>query len=171
ASPQAKGSRQVFLAEVASGKIYPASDTIGDNFSPAVDPNGRYLYFLSSRAFDPVYDKARFSLGFPLNVQLYLVTLREDPASPFDRQRRGSVANGKGENGNGEPKPIQIDPEGLPERMVAFPVPEGRYVSLVAAPDRVFYMSEPVKGYLGRRFFDEPSHHSLSQFTFDNQKT
>src|SRR5690606_31592656 len=53
-----KGSRQIFLTELATGIAYPVTDDIGDNFSPAFDPRGRYLYFLSSRAFDPIYDKA-----------------------------------------------------------------------------------------------------------------
>ena len=33
--------------------------------APSFDPEGRYLYFLSYRVFDPVYDTLFFELGFP----------------------------------------------------------------------------------------------------------
>ena len=33
--------------------------------APAFDPTGRYLYFLSMRTFDPVYDNVQFELSFP----------------------------------------------------------------------------------------------------------
>ena len=35
------------------------------DFSPSFDPAGRYLYFLSLRTFDPVYDSVQFELSFP----------------------------------------------------------------------------------------------------------
>jgi tricorn protease len=35
------------------------------DYSPAFDPQGRYLYFLSVRTFDPVYDSVQFELSFP----------------------------------------------------------------------------------------------------------
>jgi tricorn protease len=34
------------------------------DFGPAFDPQGRYLYFLSLRTFDPVYDAVQFELSF-----------------------------------------------------------------------------------------------------------
>src|SRR4029078_13188003 len=33
--------------------------------TPAFDPEGRYLYFVSVRTFDPVYDSVRVDLSFP----------------------------------------------------------------------------------------------------------
>lgn len=35
------------------------------DFCPAFDLQGRYLYFLSYRTFDPVYDSVQFELSFP----------------------------------------------------------------------------------------------------------
>ncbi len=51
--------------------------------SPVFDPTGKYLYFLSWRTFDPVYDNLFFDLGFPLGARPYLVTLQADRPSPF----------------------------------------------------------------------------------------
>jgi tricorn protease len=50
---------------------------------PAFDPQGRYLYFLSEREFNPVYDGLHFDLGFPWGMRPYLITLRADLPNPF----------------------------------------------------------------------------------------
>lgn len=50
---------------------------------PSFDPEGKYLYFLSYREFNPVYDGLHFDLGFPWGMRPYLITLREDLPNPF----------------------------------------------------------------------------------------
>jgi len=50
---------------------------------PVFDPTGRYLYFISAREFNPVYDGLHFDLGFPWGMRPYLVTLRADLPNPF----------------------------------------------------------------------------------------
>ena len=50
---------------------------------PAFDPAGRYLYFLSEREFNPVYDGLHFDLGFPWGMRPYLITLQADLPNPF----------------------------------------------------------------------------------------
>jgi tricorn protease len=50
---------------------------------PAFDPDGKYLYFLSYREFNPVYDGLHFDLGFPWGMRPYLLTLRADLPNPF----------------------------------------------------------------------------------------
>ncbi|MBV8082587.1 MAG: PDZ domain-containing protein, partial [Candidatus Eremiobacteraeota bacterium] len=62
--------------------------------APAWDPDGKYLYFLSTRDFNPVYDALQFDLSFPFAMRPFLVTLRSDIASPFVPKARafdGSV--------------------------------------------------------------------------------
>ena len=46
------------------------------DYSPAFDPEGRYLYFLSLRTFDPVYDSVQFELSFPRAARPYLIALQ-----------------------------------------------------------------------------------------------
>ncbi len=60
-------------------------------------------------------------------------------------------ASTEGEHGTGgdtEPQ-VQLDRTGLAERVVAFPVPAGRYTGLSAAHDGFLWLSEPLEGVLG----------------------
>ena len=53
------------------------------DIEPAFDPEGKYLYFLSRREFNPVYDALHFDLSFPWGMRPYLLTLQSDLPNPF----------------------------------------------------------------------------------------
>lgn len=156
--------------------------------SPAFDPDGRYLYFLSYRVFDPVYDNMQFELSFPRGMVPCLVTLRADLPSPFtplppsdqvedkDEKKDASPApaadsapagDAPGERAapadaahDAQPQPAgapadekkqdrtRIDLEGIANRVLAFPVAEGRYGKIAGAKGGkkvlwTYYFSEP----------------------------
>ncbi|MGF1666421.1 MAG: S41 family peptidase [Acidimicrobiia bacterium] len=123
--------------------------------TPSFDPDGRYLAFLSSRVLDPVPDSVFHDYSFPRSSIPVLVTLSGDEPSPFgvqNRQPRAPGAPGGEGNGNGQGKTdagIEIDFDGITERMVAFPVPAGRYQGLALARGRAFFLSWPVAGSRG----------------------
>ena len=129
---------------------------------PSWDPEGRFLYFLSYRTFDPVYDALYFDLGFPKAVRPYLVTLQKDEPSPFVARPRGlgSAPSKPADGGDGQDAPAPTGPErrridfdGITERVVAVPVPEGRYSQVVGVKGKVLLTAWPVQGSLGRDLF------------------
>ena len=139
-----------------------------DDRWPSFDPAGRFLYFTSSRVFDPVNDTHFHDYSFPTGTRPHLLTLRADVASPFDPAQRAHRAPGapppldgpakddkEDKDGqdeakkNAEPEPVAIDLDGITSRVVAFPQPAGRYGPVVGAKNRVFTLSFPVRGALG----------------------
>jgi tricorn protease len=169
------------LYDVESGEIHPVTDPLRHDYAPAFDPEGKHLYFLSARVFNPVYDNMQFDLNFPRGVRPYALTLRKDLDSPFVPQPRGFEAKKEekeedapadtagseeeGEEGTddasageaaagaddapaGDEERVIIDLDGLAERIVAFPVGEGKYETLEAIKGRVFYTVLPVEGAL-----------------------
>ncbi|MCB0062218.1 MAG: PD40 domain-containing protein, partial [Caldilineaceae bacterium] len=65
------------------GQSHTVTEPILRDVSPAFDPDGRYLYFLSYREFNPVYDNLHFELGFPWGMRPYLITLQAELPNPF----------------------------------------------------------------------------------------
>jgi tricorn protease len=60
------------LCHVESGQThYVTSPKNLLDFGPSFDPDGKYLYFISYRDFDPVYDKYYFDLNFPQGSRPY----------------------------------------------------------------------------------------------------
>lgn len=149
------------LVHVESGQTHDVTRPVLEDFSPSFDPEGKYLYFISSREFNPAYDTLHFSLGFPYGTRPYLVTLQKDLRSPFlpdaemliekkeeakkDESKKDEAAK---DGEDKKPKPVKIDLEGLQDRLVAFPVKDGRYRKIVGIEGKVLYSSFPVHGSL-----------------------
>ena len=72
--------------EVPGAPLYqPISVTrpVLRDVGPSFDPDGRFLYFLSYREFNPVYDNLHLDLNFPWGMRPYLITLQASTLNPF----------------------------------------------------------------------------------------
>ncbi len=79
---------QVFIWSWESREARAVTTAPFRDWSPDFDPEGRYLYFLSCRDFDPVRDNVFFEYSFPKAARPYLITLQKEQPDPFlDRPR------------------------------------------------------------------------------------
>jgi len=195
------------LWQAAAGASTVITRPVLRDVGPAFDPQGRYLYLISYREFNPVYDNLQFDLNFPRGTRPYLITLQADLPSPFATPPRDAEANngaedegeeplaavngqttenaaeatdepgedeteGPEQSANGEEK-VRIDLEGIVDRIVAFPVDEGRYGAIRGLKDgRVVYSRYPVEGALGQswRSAIPPAKGQLVLYDFKNEK-
>jgi tricorn protease len=143
---------QLKLAHNADLSVVEATPLRFRDFSPAFTPDGKHLAFLSARAFDPVYDEHAFDMAFVGTNRPHLITLAATTPSPFGPQRHGRAVDApdKDETPDSEGTPAtRIDPEGLADRIVPFPVEAARYGALRTAKDGVLWLRHPVEGVLG----------------------
>jgi tricorn protease len=143
-----RGAAQIRLARLADGTVTDVTPPRFDDTSPAFTLDGRYLAFLSNRAFDPVYDAHSWDLGFLPGVRPYLVTLLAATPSPFAPEPTGRLAEPSG-SGEEVPGTVGLDVAGLAERVVPFPVAAGRYDNLRAVSDGVAWLEIPLASELG----------------------
>jgi tricorn protease len=166
------------LAECDTGRIVDATNALREDRSPAWDPDGNYLYFLSTRDFHPVYDALQFELSFPEAWRPYLVTLRETTANPFVpkpaplHKPRDRDDDDDDDDGKKDAKPeVTVDADGLPRRMLAFPVDEGAYDRIVAAKGRAIFSRFPVRGIRpNERDHETDSEGELFAYDFEQQR-
>lgn len=140
------------LANTADLSVTEATPLRFHDYAPAFTLDGKHLAFLSTRAFDPVYDEHAFDLSFIEGARPHLIPLAATTPSPFGPQRHGRPfeAPDKDETPDSEGTPAtRIDLEGLADRIVPFPVEAGRYSGLRAAKDGVLWLRHPVRGVLG----------------------
>jgi tricorn protease len=165
------------LWHVESGEITQLTQPVLEDTMPAFDPQGRYLYFLSQRIFNPMYDALHFELSFPRGQKPYLITLRKELESPFipkppseealeekeskDQPEKDADTTADGQPDEKDqtklaeeaeekaPPKIQIDLENIQERIIAFPVQEGLYRRILGTQDgKVLYSRYPPHGAL-----------------------
>jgi tricorn protease len=166
--------RRLRLAAIADGQAFDVTDGRFADTEPVFTLDGKYLAFLSLRDFDPVYDAHFFDLTFPYGARPYLLPLDGMTRSPFapelggrpigepaDKRAGAPAAGGEPASAGGtgaDPAaggdrqhvaPVQVETTGMPDRVVALPVPEARYSGLCAVKDGLAWLREPVRGTLG----------------------
>mgnify|MGYP001056438190 CR=1 FL=1 len=157
------------LYQLDTDEKHDVTKPVLHDYAPCFDPCGKYLYFLSKRIFNPVYDNMHFDLNFPKGSRPYLITLQKDTLSPFVPQAKSfdwddedddddddddSSKKSDGQksddnetkNADEEVTPLVIDLENIYNRIVPFPVEEGDYGDLLALKDKVLYTAYDVEG-------------------------
>jgi tricorn protease len=180
--------RVIKLYDSESGEIHQATEPLLQDYAPVFDPEGKYLYFLAARVFDPVYDNMHFDLNFPKGVRPYAITLRKDLPSPFVPEPRGfeekkdeekedqsddpAADEEKQEGEEQEELKVTIDLDGIADRIVAFPVEESKYGRIDAVKGRVFYTVYPVEGARDMEWFEQevPAKATLKVFELEKLK-
>lgn len=74
--------------DVVAGTTHDVTTGEFRDVAPTFDPRGRYIYFLSYRFFEPVYDQLFFEISFPASMKPCVVTLKPDIDSPFVEKPR-----------------------------------------------------------------------------------
>ncbi|MBD0676135.1 S41 family peptidase [Streptomyces sp. CBMA156] len=115
---------------------------------PVFTRDGRYLAFLSWRGFDPVHDVHTGDLSFPLGCRPYLVPLAADTPSPFAAPAEDGAPHGDG-GGDGT---VRVDPAGIGERLLQFPVIASKYSATDAVRGGLVWLRWPISGTLGQTF-------------------
>ena len=185
------------LWQAATNETTPLTKPLLLDVNPVFDPKGKFIYFISYREFDPVRDNLQFDLNFPRGARPYLIPLQRDQTSPFISEPRAPgqkngdnnskkdkpAAEKAGQNGETTPnegeksaetkKGVHIDLDGITERLIAFPVDEGRYGRILGSKDgKVLYARYPVEGALNqpRRSPAPPAKGVLFAYDFEEQK-
>ncbi|GAC1387603.1 MAG: S41 family peptidase [Vulcanimicrobiaceae bacterium] len=165
------------IVKVKSGKVHDATPPLRTDSSPAWDPDGKYLYFISTRDFHPVYDALQFDLSFPQAMRPFVVTLRDDVPSPFIPKARPLHRDHDHHDTDDEkkktkPVQVEIDFEGITGRVLGFPVEEGQYDQIVAAKHRVLFTRFEVRGLrpVSRSWDEDESAGTLLAYDFEQMR-
>ena len=156
--------QSIWIHGLADGRNHQLTTDAANDFSPAFDPQGRYLYFLSNRDYGGLTFSAYEQNYLYTNAtRVYAATLASDgPALNRPRSDEASAPgtdadgakDGKGAGG-GAPKPIRLDPAGFADRVLALDLPAGQYQFLSANAGGVFVAAgNPQQGPLTLKYYD-----------------
>ncbi len=73
----------IFLYDTTAAKKHQVTPGYFADVAPVFDPDGKYLYFLSNRAFEPVYGDFDNSWTYPNSTRIVAMALRQDVPSPL----------------------------------------------------------------------------------------
>ena len=148
-------TRSLFIWSVGQTKPHRITDEVFDEFDPAWDPEGNYLYYLSNREFAPQIGGNEWNFLPNRSTGIFALALRKNVKNPFppesdevnspDRKKADEKKdNEKDKDPSAGPprprEPISIDFDGLAERAIRVPVPADNYGGLAAIKGHLLYI-------------------------------
>ena len=165
----------VFVYSLETGKTHQITDGLSDSRYAVFDKNGKYLYFTSSTDAGPSsgwLDMSSFPHQVTRNV--YVAVLKKGQASPLapesdeekvaddkkdgdkkDADKKddkpdpkaapGQAGPGAKPNAKKEPEPVQIDFDGIDQRILALPIPTRSFTGMDAGKPGTIFILEAVQ--------------------------
>ncbi len=159
--PEAESMRKIYLYDLGAKKTFEVTDGWYSSYTPAFHSEGKYLFFISDRDFNPIYSQTEWNHAYLFMARIYLVTLSKDIKSPFEpksdevavekeeEEKKTTSQEKKGEDKKAEKKkkekPIKIDPEGLKDRIISLPIKAANYWQLTSVGDVLYYMKREAR--------------------------
>ena len=138
------GFKSVWVYEVATGKKHQVTEGFFDDGEVCFDKGGKWLFFSSSRVFNPTFGRNEFSLKVDATERLYAVSLKADTPNPFldknDEEPDSTKKDEKKEDEKPKAGP-DIDFAGIEKRVIALPMGVSQYQALSSADNGFFYLN------------------------------
>jgi tricorn protease len=168
------GFSQLHIWNAADNKVTRVSSQMFNAVSPAWDPQGNYLFFLSDHEFAPQISQIEFNFATNRTGYIYAMALRKDVKHPFPPEsdevtvtkakEEGAAPAEPKKEGEAEapkadapkpatppaPKAMTIDFDGLIGRVARAPIGADNFIGLGTKPGFLVYAVGPAF-YYGRQ--------------------
>jgi tricorn protease len=153
--PRFSTTSTVVVYNLETTKKEEVTDDWFNSYGASFSDDGKYLTFISSRDFDPIYSSTEWNHAYGAQNKVYLVTLSKKTPSPFayindevsiaenkkddGKKDDEKTTDGKKQDKKDEQKNIVIDFDGIKGRSLALDIPVGDYRTPLCIGDNVYY--------------------------------
>jgi tricorn protease len=175
-------ARSIHIWSAADAKTRAVGDELFDEWNPAWQPEGKYLYFLSDRDYAPQISTVEWNFATDRETGIFALALAKDAPHPFPPQsdevkpgeEKGEAAEAKkgrrgpdaADEAKAAPVEVHIDWDGLSGRVTRVPVEADNYEDLRATKGHLLYV-RAAPFYYGREADFKPS---LQIFSIEQRK-
>ncbi len=164
--PEPNDMSRIYIYDTQKATSTAVTSEWHSSSSPAFSEDGKYLFFVSDRDFNPIYSATEWNHAYVEMSRIYMLTLAKGTPSPFALvndevtvKEEPAAAPAKKEEKK-EEKPaasnaVVIDFDGIADRIIALPVRSSYYRNLQSVGQRLYYnefSQRERKGYL--KMFD-----------------
>ncbi len=142
----------IFIYHIAENRKYQITNEMADNRSPAWDPSGKYIYFLSSNNLGlNVGWLDMSSLERPLRYSIYLAVLNPaDPSPLIPKSDEEDETDDSAKDQDAEQEvQVVFDINQIENRIVALDLPARNYTSLSSGGKGILFYTENVENKPG----------------------
>lgn len=151
--PEEETLNKIYLYSIEKKTSYEVTDGWYTVSQPVFSTDGKYLFFVSNRDFNPTYSVVEFNYAYQYMSRIYLLTLAKTIESPFkpksdevvikEEKPKQEKPETKGEGEKKEKKAdvtVKVYIDGLKDRIVGIPTQAANYGSLNSVGDKLYYI-------------------------------
>lgn len=162
-----KQSTQIFVYSLSDKKSIPVTEEWFDSYNPVFSTNGKYLFFISDRTFNPSYNNLEWNHAYFDLSKLYMITLRKDEKNPFapksdeamivekpisDPKKDDVKKEDKKDDKKMPETTIQFD--NIQNRTIEIPGSAGNFYGLASVDDKLYYFKNSMRQSAKLMMFD-----------------
>jgi len=167
AKPEVASMGKIYLYSLKDQTSHELTDGWYSSSSPIFSSDGRFIFFVSERDFNPIYSSTEWNHAYQDMSRVYLITLSKSTESPFkpesdeveikadeDEEEKTEAAKqeqpesksdgekpaDKDQKKKSGPEPIKVDLQGIRDRIAVLPTGVSSYRHLGSAGDLVYYL-------------------------------
>jgi tricorn protease len=151
------GFSAIYIWSATDGRLHQVTDIMFNAFNPTWDPEGNYLYYLSTREYAPLISQVEFNYATNRSTGVFVMALRKDVKHPFPQESDEvtitkeeppkEVAGAAAPDGKPASKPaadshklpMTIDFDGLGSRAARVPIEANNILGLSVTKGNVLY--------------------------------
>lgn len=145
--------QSIFLYSIEQDKTYRVTSSMTQDWSPAFSKDGRYLYFLSNRTFNPIMGFVDQNHIYRDLTRPYLLILKKGDPSPF---RPENVSDKKHEaEAPSRADKLEIGLTDFEQRIIPAPVKAADLFRLEATENGFCYMEKTEDEFIKYQYVDD----------------
>lgn len=156
---------RIHLFNIETSESQPLTDQWYNASGGKFDPTGKYVYFSSSRDFNPVYSWTEWNHAYIDMNKVYMVPLKKSTSSPFVPENNEVEAEkteitqtdktaSKSDKKEEKKLSVEVDFDGIFGRVVALPVSAGSYWNITPVDGGVYFAFNSRGAKASMKYFD-----------------
>jgi len=149
--PRNSSVSQIMVYNIDTKETKAVTDDWYNASSPSFSTDGKYLFFVSSRTFNPIYSSTEWNHAYQDMDKIYFITLQKSTVSPFSPKNDEVKIDDSSENNSSKDKKdkkesdkntdvqVKIDFDGIYNRVISLPVEASNYWNIRPLKDVVYY--------------------------------
>ena len=137
---------RIYLYSLEKKEKYPATDQWFQSNSPTFSEDGKYLFFASSRSFNPTYNNIEWNISYMNMEKIYFILLSKDSKSPFapenkeeSEKKEESTKKEEKKDKSKKVKDVKIDIDGIFNRVIELPLKNANYGNFTFINNTLYY--------------------------------
>jgi tricorn protease len=169
---------QVYIYSLEDDQTHCVSNGIFNDFGPVFSSDGKHLFFVSNRRFDPTYCDFEWEMVYKNVAAICCLTLEKDgdPLLEFrsdeaeiEKENGDEKEEKKGDKEKEENGEVKIDFEGISDRIEMLPLDRGNYRQLGANESNLYYLNKE-DGDFNRFEFRSVGKRNLCRYNFKERE-